>query len=380
MSRTATLTAVTCALLVLLTGCEADSANPPTTPVSSTKTTQPADVSGHEAGPDSPITYGFKVPKGATQLGPLARFRSAKLIAAYKPELDAALAQREAEEKDKAAQAEREGTPLPTKVPPIDTPPSDDTFKSIEDPPKPDTTISLMRIDGNPSDVVRRMLAQISAALPQAQVRTDDLSKYCTAVDRRITGCSLTARGLTADERDIRVTMTVDPGNVATRTSPPAAQTSPVMTLKIEYVGDPRTGQLTRESNELKDVPEIRPGGDTSGLIFPRMDEDAPTDTPLLRKWVAPKAATIILAGFKPGFVMLTTGDDATMGDQIAQQFVIDAGVKGRFTKDVSEDLNEVSTTYTGKAADGATVRATNVLSARGSYTLLFSYPAAKKK
>lgn len=379
MSRSATFAAVTCALLVLLTGCESDPSGTSPTPVSSSKTTQPANVEEHEAGPDSPITYGFKVPKGATQLGPLARFRSAKLIAAYKPELDAALAQREAEDEEKAAQAEREGTPLPSKVPPIDTPPSDDTFKAIEDPPKPDTTISLMRIDGKPSDVVRRMLAQISAALPSADVTTTDLSKYCTSTDRRITGCQLTVRGLTADERDIRVTMTVDPGNVKTRTSPPSAQTRPVMTLKVQYVGDPRTGQLHRESNDLKDVPDVKSGGDLSGLIFPRMDEDAPGDTPLLRKWVAPQAATIILSGFKPGFVIFTT-DRATDGDQIAQQFVIDAGVKGEFTKDVSEDLNEVSTTYTAIAADGATVRATNVLSARGSYTMLFSYPAAKKK
>ena len=379
MSKSATLAAMTCAVLVLVGGCQSDPSDTQATPVSSTKTTQPADVSDHEAGPDSPITYGFKVPKGATQLGPLERFRSAKLIAAYQPELDAAIAQREAEDKDKADQAEREGTPLPSKVPPIDTPPSDDTFKPIEDPPKPDSTISMMRIDGKPTDVVRRMLAQIKAALPSAGVVTNDLSKYCTAVDRRITGCRLDVRGLTTDERDIHVTMTVDPGNVKTRTSPPAAQERPVMTLSIEYVGNPRTGQLTRESNEIKNVEDIKSGGDISGLIFPRMDEDAPSDAPLVRKWVAPRAATIILSGFNPGFVMLTT-ERATDGDQIAQQFVIDAGVKGVFTKDVSEDLNEVSTTYSAIAADGATVRATNVLTARGSYTMLFSYPAPAKK
>ena len=378
MSKTARFTALTCALLVVLAGCD-NSSDPASTPVSSTTSTQPADVTDHEAGPDSPITYGFKVPKGATQLGPLARFRSAALIAAYKPELDAALAQREAEDKEKAAQAEREGTPLPSEVPPIDTPPSDDTFKPIEDPPKPDTTISLMRIDGKPTDVVRRMLAQIKAALPETGVVTNDLSKYCTATNRRITGCRLEVRGLTSDERDIRVTMTVDPGNVKTRTSPVAAHARPVMTLTIEYVGNPRTGQLTRESNEIKDVEDIKSDGDTSGLIFPRMDEDAPGDTPLVRGWVAPTAATVILSGFNPGFVILTT-DRASDGDQIAQQFVIDAGVKGVFTKDVSEDLNEVSTTYTAIAADGATVRATNVLSARGSYTMLFSYPAAAVK
>lgn len=379
MSRSATLTAVTCALLVVLAGCDSDPSDSPTTPVSSSTKTPPPDVTEHEAGPDSPIAYGFKVPKGATQIGPLARYRSAALVAAYKPELDAAIAQREAEDKDKADQAEREGTPLPSEVPKIDTPPSDDTFKPIEDPPKPDTTVSLMRIDGKPTDVVRRMLAQMSAAIPASEVSTTDLAKYCTAINRRITGCRLQIRGLTTDERDIQVTMTVDPGNVTTRTSPPAAQTRPVMTLMVEYVGNPRTGQLTRESNEIKDVPDVKSGGDTSGLIFPRMDEDAPGDTPLVRKWVAPRAATIILSGFNPGFVMLTT-DRATDGDQIAQQFVIDAGVKGAFTKDVSEDLNEVSTTYSAIAADGASVRATNVLSARGSYTILFSYPAPAKK
>ncbi|MEO6604450.1 MAG: hypothetical protein ABIN55_02430 [Aeromicrobium sp.] len=377
MSRTATFAALACALLVVLSGCNLDSGSDSPTPASSTRTTQPADVSDHEAGPDSPITYGFKVPRGATQIGPLVRFRSAALIAAYKPELDAADAQREAEDKEKADEAEREGTPLPSESAPIDTPPSDDTFKAIEDPPKPDTTISLMRVDGKPSDVVRRMLAQISAALPEADVSTTDLSKYCTSADRRITGCTLAIRGLTADERDIRVTMTVDPGNVTTRTARLAAQTRPVMTLTIEYVGNPRKGQLSRESNQLKDVPDVKSGGDTSGLIFPRMDEDAPRDEPLVRNWEAPRAAQIILTSHRPGFVLLTT-ERATDGDQIAQQFVVDAAVKGGFTKDVSEDLNEVSATYTAIAADGSTVRAVNVLSARGSYTMLFSYPPVK--
>ena len=378
MSRSATLTAVACVILVVLSGCNADGSDTPPAPVSSTNTTQPPDVSEYEAGPDSPITYGLKVPKGATQLGPLVRFRSGELIAAYKPELDAALAQREAEEKEEAAQAERDGTPLPSVVPSIDTPPSDDTFKPIEDPPKPDTTISLMRLDGKPSDVVRRMLAQISAALPNTEVSTSDLSRYCTTANRRITGCRLEVRGLTTDERDIRITMTLDPGDVTTRTSPPSAQTRPVMTLMVEYVGNPRSGQLTRESNELKDVPKIKSGGETSGLIFPRMDEDAPPNIPLVRGWQAPQGATIILSGYTPGFVIMTT-DRATDGDQIAQQFVIDSAVNGAFTKDVSEDLNEVNTTYTAIAADGSTVRAANVLTARGSYTMLFAYPPVAK-
>ena len=98
------------------------------------------------------------------------------------------------------------------------------------------------------------------------------------------------------------------------------------------------------------------------------MDEDAPDDTPLVRGWEAPRAATIILSGYTPGFVMLTT-DRATDGDQIAQQFVIDAGVKGsvhqgrvRRSQRGQHDLHRTP-------ADGSTVRAINVLTARGSYT-----------
>lgn len=377
MRRPAALTAAACALLVVLASCSDDPQTTPTDPMSSTTTTPPPDVSVHEAGPDSPITYGFKVPDGATQLGPLARFRSAKLIAAFKPELDAALAQHEAEANDKAAQAEREGTPLPSTLPPQDTPPSDDTFKPLDDPPKPDTTISLMRIDGKPTDVVRRMLAQVAAALPDNVISTTDLSKYCEATNRRITSCSLDVRGKTTDNRDIRVVVTVDPGDVVTRTSSPAAQTRPVMTLMVEYVGEPRTGQLSRGSNELKDVPKVEDGGDTSGLIFPRMDEDAPMSTPFLLGWVAPPIATILISGTHPGFVAMST-ERATEGDLIAEQFAIANGVKGAYTKDVSEDLNEVSTTYTATRADGSIVRATNVLTARGSYTMLFHYPPAK--
>ena len=39
------------------------------------------------------------------------------------------------------------------------------------------------------------------------------------------------------------------------------------------------------------------------------------------------------------------------------------------YVKDIVEDLNEVSTTYTPRAKDGGTARAIYVLSARGNYT-----------
>ena len=338
-----------------------------------TATLKPADVSEHESGPESPIIYGFEVPTGATQVGPLIRFRSARLITAYQPELNVALAQKAAEDKAKADQAELNGTPLPSTMPTPDSRPSNDTFKLIDNPPKPDTTISLMRIDGKPSDVVRRMLAQISAELPENGVTTDDLSKYCKSTHHRVTMCRLATRGLTSDDRDIRVTMTVDPGNVVTRTSPPSATLRPIMTLTVEYVGEPRKGQLTRDSGNLKDVPSIA-NGEKSGLIWPSMDIDAPPTTKLVHGWTAPADSTIIISGFQPKFVAITT-PKAVESDLVALEFARANGVKGAYTKDVVEDLNAVSTTYTSISKDGAVARATYVLSARGNYAMLFYYP-----
>jgi len=374
MHKRMTGTVLTCALLAALAGCTSGNGATISDPTATATTPSPVDVSEHESGPESPITYGFEVPRGATQLGPLVRYRSTRLIAAYQPELDAALAQKAAEEKDKADQAERDGTPLPSTAPVPDTRPSGDTFKLIDDAPKPDTTISLMRIDGKPSDVVRRMLAQISAALPDSGVTTSDLSRYCTSTHDRVSSCRLAVRGLTLDNRDIRVTMTVDAGDVATRTAPPSSKRRPVMTLTIEYVGEPRKGQLTRESNDLKDVPTIKSGGDKSGLIWPKMDLDALPTIKLAHGWTAPPEATIILSGFHPSFVALTT-PKAVDSDLIALEFAQSNGVKGAYTKDVVEDLNAVSTTYTSTSKDGGVARATYVLSARGNYAMLFYYP-----
>lgn len=371
MSRRMTAAVLTCALLVALTGCEGSTGTTIDDPTATPTTPKPANVSEHESGPESPITYGFEVPPGATQLGPLVRYRSARLIATYQPELDAAIAQKAAEEKDKA---EQDGTEVPTTAPTPDSRPSGDTFKLIDDAPKPDSTISLMRIDGKPSDVVRRMLAQIAAALPDSDVSVNDLSKYCTSTHHRVTSCRLAVRGLTADDRDIRVTMTVDPGNVETRTAPPSDKGRPVMTLTIEYVGEPRKGQLTHESSNLNDVPSVKSSGDVSGLIWPKMDEDAPPTTKLVHGWTAPTDSTILLSGYQPEFVVIAT-HKAVDSDIVALEFAQRNGVKGAYTKDVVEDLNAVSTTYTSTSKNGAVARATYVLSARGNYAMLFYYP-----
>ena len=361
--------------LVALAACEAGSSSESPEPQPTATTTKAPDLSEHESGPESPIAYGLFVPAGATQLGPLFRYRSSRLIAAYRPELQAAEAQRAAEQAAKVAEDETNGTPSPTPTPTPTTRPSPDSFKLIEDPPRPDTSISLMRIDGDPSDVVRRMLAQIDAAIPDANLVLDDLSQYCASQDRRITSCNVVARGITEGDREIRVTMSVDAGDLATRTAPPAALTRPVMQVTAEYVGDPRAGQLGRDTGSLDNIAEIRDDDEKSGLIWPKMDLDADATAPLVNGWTAPSSATLLLSGRTPQFAAMTT-QRAVDADQIAEQFVLANSPRGTLAKDVVEDLNSVSTTYAYRTKDGAIVRSVYILSARGNYTALFYTPA----
>ncbi|MET0929286.1 MAG: hypothetical protein ABWX74_07195 [Aeromicrobium sp.] len=366
--------------LMALAACDGGSAtdgDPTPMPSAATATaTEEPDLSEHESGPESPIAYGLFVPAGATQLGPLFRYRSSRLIAAYRPELEVAQAQRDADEAERIAEDEADGTPSPTPTPEPTTRPSDDSFDILEDPPRPDTSISLMRIDGDPSDVVRRMLAQMDAAIPDANLVLDDLSQYCTSEERRITHCQVVARGLTEGDREIRVTMQVDTGQLATRTAPPASLTRPVMQVTAEFVGDARAGQLGRDTGSLDDIPDIEAQDETSGLIWPKMDLDAETSTPLLNGWVAPPAATLLLTSFAPQFAAMTT-PKAVDADQIAEQFVAAAAPGKTVTKDVAEDLNSVSTMYAVRTKDGSIARAVYILSARGNYTALFFTPPA---
>ncbi|AWB93409.1 hypothetical protein C3E78_14960 [Aeromicrobium chenweiae] len=365
-------------MLSAVAACTSEPSSPEPAPTATPtpKATKAADLSEHESGPESPIAYGLYVPEGATQLGPLFRYRSTKLIEAYRPELQAAQAQKDAETADRIAEDEANGTPSPTPTPTPTTRPSPDSFKLLEEPPRPDTTISLMRIDGDPGVVMRRMLAQMSAAVPEADVQIDDLSAYCRAKDRRITGCQAVVRGVTDGNRDIRITMSVDPGKLSTRTAPPAALTRPVMQVVAEYVGDPRAGQLARDTGSLNDVPDVDPDAEGSGLIWPKMDEDAPLTTKLVNGWTVPTDATLLLSSFTPQFAAVTTAR-AMEADQIAEQFALRNSPDGRVTKDVTEDLNSVSTMYAVRTKNGSIARAVYILSARGNYTALFYTPRA---
>lgn len=327
------------------------------------------DVTEHESGPESPIAYGFEVPRGASQVGPLIRYRSARLIQAYKPELDAAQAHRDAEQQRKRDEAEAKGTPLPPPTPTPTTEPTSDTFRLLDNPPKPDTTISLMRINGSPTAVVRAMLAQIDVILPKAGVVRSNIAKYCDSTERRITSCHLTVKGKARNGRQLEVTLAVDPGEITTRTAPPATNKHPVMFLQVAYIGDPRDGQVNRQHDADIEVPSGVRRRDPSGLIWPSMDLDAPASTPLLNGWRAPLGAEILLSGFKPALVVVST-TKALDASGIAATYA--AGVQADPQVDVVEDLNEITTTYTATGADGSRAMASYILSARGYYAVLF--------
>ncbi len=375
-SKSYRLAASAAVLAMVLSACQttADEPDPASTPAGTAAPSPAAatpDVAPFESGPESPLGYGLQVPDGATQLGPLTRVRSAELIATFAPDLQAGAARKSAAEREKLAERLADDPTATAPTPTPDVRPSDDTFRVLEEQPRPDTILSVMRIDGRPTQVVRRMLAQLDALLPASDVPTG-LSSWCSSRQQRITGCRLGVSGTTSDKRDVRIVVTVDPGNATTGTAAPSARRRPVMTLQVKYVGDPRLGQAERESSDLADVKKIDDGPDPTGLTWPSMRRDASRQIPLVDGFVVPTAANILLSGYEPSFVELNT-DKAGTADDLARQWVADRS--GEVAKDIAVELNEVSTTYSGSSKDGTFYRASYTLSARGNYVLLMVYP-----
>ncbi|GAA3534950.1 hypothetical protein AFL01nite_07090 [Aeromicrobium flavum] len=367
MRRLTAAIAATAALLTL-TGCTTTGTIP-----DSDRETTPPEINSHESGPASPIGFGVSVPAGAAQLGPLVRYRSERLIAAYKPELDALRAE---EALEQAQEEGTDGTPTPTPTPTIDTRPEGDLFEDLDDAPRPDTFVSLMRIDGNPTLVVRRLLAQLSVLLPESDIVTDDLSAHCRATDRRVTGCTLDVTGTTPGGRDLHVRMTVDPGHVPTRTGNYASLGRPVMRLDLAYVGDARTGQENRTPEQLEDPPEVEETAEKTDWIWPRMDEDAPATEPVIDGYLPPSSAMVLLSGRRPPFATMTTLR-ASIATEVADTFTSERVEDGGVRRDVIADLNEVIITTWGTARDGRQVRTVHTLSARGNYLSLFLDPVS---
>jgi len=365
-------------LVTLVAGCTPRSATPRPTQAAtaSPEPTEPSDATDateNESGPESPIAYGFQVPRGASQVGPLVRYRSKRLLAAYAIELEAAQArdnadwQRRCDDRKARGESCQVSNPTPTATP------TADTFDLLSDPPKPDVTVSLMRVTGPPTAVVRAMLAQIDVILPKAGIVRSDISKYCASKARRITSCYLRVTGTTPNGRRLTVTLRVDPGNLQSRTSAPATNRKPVMYLRVAYVGDPRAGQANRRHDSDVNVPVgvFRP--DTSGLIWPGMDLDASASSRLLNGWRRPADAEILLSAYTPAFAVVTTAK-ALDASSIAEKFA--SSIQKEPRVDVVEDLNEVTTTYTAVGPNGDRGIASYVLSARGYYAVLFWIPA----
>lgn len=329
-------------------------------------------VGDHESGPDSPIAYGMRVPRGATQLGPLVRYRSDALVAAFREELDAALAQEEAEEQERIDELVAEGGTPPTPTPTPTNRPSEDTYDLLEEQPRPDVTISAMRIDADPSDVVHRMLAQIATVLPDNEIDPDDLAAYCPVERGRYTGCHLAESGLTAGDREVTITLDVTLGSLRTRTGLAASDGDPVMVLQVAHTGDPLDGQEGKETDGIADMPDADAEAPASDVVWPRMDLAAPADTPQLGgRWTLPEDATMLLSSTRPSFVMIQTAEFAD-ADAAARAW---ASTDGEPVANTVEDLNEISTTYVGPERGGKRAMGTYVATGRGAYAFLVEQP-----
>ncbi|WP_293784311.1 hypothetical protein [uncultured Aeromicrobium sp.] len=385
MKRRLMVAAGTSAALLALAACDpGNSAPAPSASPTALTTPENAPVDSHESGLESPIVYGLTVPRGAVQLGPLVQVRSQELLDTYRPELEAILAEQAAEEAaeqaaeegDNEGETDEETTPSPTPTPtPTDIRPERDTFAPLENPPLPDTVTSVMRIEEDPTEVTRTLLAQIAALLPEEDIVTDDLSRYCDSENNRVTHCTLDVTGTTPGDREIHVQLDIDPGDLATRTANAYAQESPVMVLTVTYVGDPREGQENREPEQLEDIDAIDTP-EKSGLIWPKMDLDAPGNGPFLGDWTPPEEGRVLLTGHDPAFVLVYT-QRSTEGAQIARDYVASKTGVQEPVRDVVAYLNEVNAVYSAQTPDGATARAVHVVTARGSYTFLFWIPAA---
>lgn len=344
----------------------------------------PDEITAHEGGPESPIVDGLTVPEGAVQLGPLARYRSNRVIAAYQPDLTVALTRQGVSDAVSAARNNPDGV-LATTPPEITKSgrPDDDTFALLEEPPPADVTVAVIRLDADSSvgksEAVQALVAQIAALLPDADVDPDDFSSYCTVDDDRVSGCELEVEGVTADDRNLAISMFVDPGNPATRVAPPSSLTRPVMEVRVQDLSDPRVERTDDvESDEEQEPPAASsPAGEQlDDVIWPAMDTEAPADTPLLNGWVAPEGTQILLSSLQPGFVSLNV-PSSSEAREIARSYVESLSPDVPVTLDSYEGLNEVDVTFSATAPDGERALATHVITARGNYVMLFHTPAS---
>lgn len=361
-------------VVILLTGCLPGAAGPGAE-------SEPGPASSvHESGTDSPLGFGFTVPAGATQIGPLMRFRSEELVAAYADELETALARQAADEAERslnqAAEEAESESPAPSPTPHNE--PRRDTYYLLDERPRPDTVTSFLRVEANPTEVFVALLTQIRQILPDSEVDPSAWTEYCRTEQNRIQRCSVLAEGTASNGHELLVRLVINPGDIASRTAAPGADRHPVAMLTVAAVGDPRQAQVETGRFERTELPEgAEPDlGEDEELIWPQMDVDQPLDEPLLDgSWLLPADTTLLLAGIGPRFAVVYADDGAALEDAGAA-WVESHSDAGRVHRDVVEDLNEYATTYTARsAAPGLVARATFIQSGRGNYLVLTYTP-----
>lgn len=360
--------------ILVISGC---TQNKNTSPAPTGPTAKPQ-VDNHESAPASPIAFGVRIPKGAVQLGPLVRWRSDELLESYLVDLEAAQAEVTAEEERKWEEelaANPEATrPTPEPVEPFDPTSAKDSFRLLDEPPRADTFLSLMRIDGEPTLVVRSLIAQLAALLPDADLPTDNLADFCDAKDRRIVRCSLDVEGTTEVGRELSVHLRVDPGDINTRTGNVASADRPVMVLLMRQLGDPHQAQAIKEAEIIRDVLDVTTIPETSDFIWPKMDESAPIEGPLIDQWIAPTSVSVLLTGRRPAFATIVA-PRASMASDVAISFMHKMLNKQPPEPDVIVDLNERIISRHAHREDGVTVRTVQLTSARGNFVTLLLLP-----
>ncbi|KHL16331.1 hypothetical protein CLV56_2557 [Mumia flava] len=395
MNRSVTAAAAAAALALGLTACNGTQASPQDPTTTTSRSGSWVDVGQHETFSGSPVALGLVVPDGATEVGALVRRRSPQMLTAYADVV--AEAERRARIEDEIEQAQDPEPPTETATEPVNPLPTEDSFAILEEPPEPDTTTALLRVDGDPGEVFSEVLATIADELDGLELDPDRWSQFCTAADGVYTGCRINVTGRNSDDLGVRYTVTLDPGAAGSEFAPAGSQGRPVMTLTAratdppdvqaawdaleadtEVPGESEPPQLTpttpapTETAPLPERPEVEGTWEDRPVSKP-----VPADATIVTDgWQLREDTALLLSGDAPAFASLLVerGADA---DAIARGYVLAYSDAGEPKRDVIEDRTEISTTYRAVTKKGSPqVSATFTQSGRGNYVALFYTPA----
>ncbi|MGH1563636.1 hypothetical protein [Mumia sp. DW29H23] len=396
MNRSVVAAALAATVVGGLSACSPLTPSPPD-PSETTHSSLKVDVGQHETFSGTPIAYSLTVPDGATQLGPLVRRRSPQLVAAYQPVLAEAERRQAIEEAADAAENPEETTPTPTEPPnPL---PTDDTFALLSEPPEPDTTTALLRIDGDPGEVFQEVLGQVAELIPDLELDPEAWSRFCTQVAGVYSGCSFDVTGRTTDDVGVRVAATVDPGSLKSQQAPAGSQGDPVMTYTVVATDPPDMRPVWDALDEDTDTPaegerpELAepakvpattvplPAAPEVEATWPHFPVSRPVSTGgtlAAPKWRLRDDSALLLSGDKPAFASILV-ERGVNADAIARSYVLAYSTGGEPTQDVIEDRTEISTTYRAvTGTNGPTVSATFTQAGRGNYIALFYAPPSR--